>query len=277
MAVDLQYSLNEVLQDVDLGSSSAPNIGAEPLSTKEEAASVIEPVADNVPMEDENVEPTQLSNPKWEPPEISDEQIQSTQRIEIEASDNNGGMEEFSLILEDRDKEQYGAPAGLLTNENDPTKDPNYEIEFPEENSGKTDEEVSEKTELKTPLKEMSSEEAILYAISQAQKSAENDLQVLQPFVPGIQLTVIRGIQTGTVWTLGYGPREIGTEAGEFPIIEKNSPGVCFSLHPTEEGVIYKTLHSKQVKLNDNAIKSDVLESGDIIKIGDTAIEVETF
>ncbi|MEZ4871424.1 MAG: FHA domain-containing protein [Bdellovibrionales bacterium] len=114
-------------------------------------------------------------------------------------------------------------------------------------------------------------------AIENIEGIVENQPRPMEPLVPGIRLVFIQGPQVNTAWTIGYGPREIGPESSEFPIIEQNIPDICFLLKPTSQGVMFETSNPHTVLLNNKSIKSDILKSGDVIRIGDSAIEVETF
>ncbi|MBC86846.1 MAG: hypothetical protein CL677_06660 [Bdellovibrionaceae bacterium] len=120
-------------------------------------------------------------------------------------------------------------------------------------------------------------DDAVDQAIESVGRHVENDVQSMQPFVPGIRLVFTQGPQLNTTWTLGYGPRSVGPDSSEFPIIEQNVPGVCFTLYPTEKGVMFQTDHPDKIKLNGASIKIEILSDGDSIKIGESAIEVETF
>ena len=134
-------------------------------------------------------------------------------------------------------------------------------------------------TEKTTPLAKADTDwaDAVLNAIDSAEEVAENKLTATLPLVPGIRLIFTQGPQINTAWTIGYGPREIGPESSEFPLVESGLPDICFSLHPTERGVMFKTSHPDRVSLNNKATKSDILSSGDVIRIGESMIEVETF
>lgn len=90
-----------------------------------------------------------------------------------------------------------------------------------------------------------------------------------------VELTFFRGQQTGTKWLLGYGPREIGVTSVDLPIIDSTAPEICFTLLPSEGGPVFKTLHKDKVLLNGSKIGEQELKPGDIIKIGNTEIEVQ--
>lgn len=99
--------------------------------------------------------------------------------------------------------------------------------------------------------------------------------QRLLAFEPAIQLTFIGGLQVETKWLLGYGPRKVGASSVDLPILEPQSPDLCFELRPAKAGVTFLTNHPKRVLLNGRETKEQVLKSGDVISVGQARIEVE--
>lgn len=99
--------------------------------------------------------------------------------------------------------------------------------------------------------------------------------RTLTPLVPAVRLTFVGGIQTETVWTLGYGPRRAGALSVDLPILEPNAPDICFEIIPTPEGVTFRTNHPTQVTMNGQSEKMTSLKEGDTIAVGETRIEIE--
>lgn len=97
------------------------------------------------------------------------------------------------------------------------------------------------------------------------------------PVVPldfKVTLNFLSGPQLETSWHLGYGPRTIGRGSIDLPILEANAPDICFEIIPTPQSVTFKTSHA-EVLLNGRAVSSKELQTGDIISIGQSKIEVE--
>lgn len=99
--------------------------------------------------------------------------------------------------------------------------------------------------------------------------------KAIVPFNPALKFTFIGGLQAETEWTIGYGPRRVGSLSIDLPILEPSAPDVCFELVPSPDGVTFRTNHPKNVRLNGAETKLQALQSGDVIGIGATQIEVE--
>ncbi len=95
------------------------------------------------------------------------------------------------------------------------------------------------------------------------------------PLEPALRLSFVGGMQTETVWILGYGPRTAGSASVDLPIHEPQAPDVCFEIIPSPEGVTFRTNYPKQVTMNGKALRQKALVAGDTIAIGETRIEVE--
>jgi FHA domain len=96
------------------------------------------------------------------------------------------------------------------------------------------------------------------------------------PFHRVVKLGFSRGIQTGTTYFLGYGPREIGATSIDLPLFEPGLPSKCFQLMPENKDAILK-VHADslgKVLLNGLFVETSSLKGGDVIDIGNTRIEV---
>jgi hypothetical protein len=94
------------------------------------------------------------------------------------------------------------------------------------------------------------------------------------PFDPVVKLKIIRGTQTGTEWTLGYGPRMIGSASVDLTLDDISLPGICFSLTPQDHGVLFRNQTEKEVKVNGKWVESGRLRDGDLIDIHGIQIQV---
>lgn len=94
------------------------------------------------------------------------------------------------------------------------------------------------------------------------------------PFDPVVKLKILRGSQTGTEWTLGYGPRIIGSASVDLTLDDISLPGICFSLTPEEHGVLFRNQTEKDLKLNGKWVESAHLRNGDLIEIRGIQIQV---
>lgn len=105
-----------------------------------------------------------------------------------------------------------------------------------------------------------------------AHEKVRNQPQSLVPFDPLLVLTVVRGLQAGTQWVLGYGPREIGLDTLEFNVLD--APALAFRVTPRDGLAFYETAHPKEVRLNGSSPSAETLHDGDEIQISDTIIKV---
>jgi len=117
--------------------------------------------------------------------------------------------------------------------------------------------------------------ENLMAHIEELLATIKNKPRALAPFSPPIKLRFVRGVQAPLTWTLGYGPRRIGSASVDLPIHELGAPNICFELLPTTEGLLFKTNSPQQVKLNGHPVSSELLKSGDEISISKTFIRVD--
>lgn len=110
--------------------------------------------------------------------------------------------------------------------------------------------------------------------LSRSKERAAMDKREASPFNPLLRLKFIQGIQTGTEWVLGYGPREAGSEIIDLRIEEAGAPQVCFEISPHRSGPRFRTQYSEIVKLNGKSLTDEHLQNGDIIEVHTTKIEV---
>lgn len=95
----------------------------------------------------------------------------------------------------------------------------------------------------------------------------------LRPFRRLVKLSVINGIQSESVWTLGYGPRQVGPQSCDLVIEDPGAPAICFSLSPDSDNVVFTTDHPDVVKLNERSVRTDTLKHGDVISFASTSIQ----
>jgi hypothetical protein len=94
------------------------------------------------------------------------------------------------------------------------------------------------------------------------------------PFRSPVGLRILSGLQAGTEWTLGYGPRAVGSRSADLGIEDAGTPEVCFRISPRGDDVLFETEHAPLVRLNNRVTESELLRDGDVIQIRDTRIEV---
>lgn len=98
----------------------------------------------------------------------------------------------------------------------------------------------------------------------------------LKAFQTPLTLQFVRGLQTGTEWVIGYGPRVIGTESLDLTLTDSDLPAICFELAPDRAGATLTVPEAaKQVfRLNGKVVDRAVVKDQDVIELGDTQIKV---
>jgi predicted component of type VI protein secretion system len=109
---------------------------------------------------------------------------------------------------------------------------------------------------------------------TRAQAKVLNQIHTLKPFDPLLVLTVERGPQIGTTWVLGYGPRNIGLDSVDLPLLDPQAPGIAFMVTPRGAFAYFETLNAKKVRLNNKSVSAETLRGDDKITVGDTVIHV---
>ncbi len=98
----------------------------------------------------------------------------------------------------------------------------------------------------------------------------------VQRFNSLIELNFLEGPQAETQLVLGYGPRKFGSDVLDIELEDPQSPDIAFELFPTPDGkVLLRTAHPEIVSINSDSVSSEVLNTGDLIRIGTTLIEVK--
>lgn len=95
-----------------------------------------------------------------------------------------------------------------------------------------------------------------------------------QVFSPSLQLTFLQGAQAGDKIKLGYGPRTAGAFSLDVDLLDPNVPALAFQLVPGNPLAQLKNLCDEQLRLNDQPVESATLQDGDLIKVGQTLIQV---
>lgn len=98
---------------------------------------------------------------------------------------------------------------------------------------------------------------------------------LIQRFNPMVELVFLEGPQADVKLLLGYGPRKFGSDVLDVELTETEAPDIAFELFPTPDGqVLLKTAYPHIVSINNDSVSSEVLNAGDLIRVGSTLIEV---
>ena len=96
----------------------------------------------------------------------------------------------------------------------------------------------------------------------------------LHPFKPLLEFSFIGGLQTGTRWSLGYGPRFVGPGSMDLIIYEDNLPDLLFEIKQTGLSFTISALADTPIRVNDKVVSSETIKSGDVISFANTKIKV---
>jgi pSer/pThr/pTyr-binding forkhead associated (FHA) protein len=94
------------------------------------------------------------------------------------------------------------------------------------------------------------------------------------PFSPTLKLKFIQGIQADESLLLGYGPRRAGANSLDIDLRDPEAPDLAFEIIPGDGLAKIKNLCLDKLRLNNKLIETEVLQDGDLIRIGRTLIEV---
>lgn len=107
-----------------------------------------------------------------------------------------------------------------------------------------------------------------------AKSKVKTETREVSAFNPLVTLKFLQGPQAGSEWTLGYGPRAIGSASLDLQIEDPSTPAVCFELVPKRSGPLFRTAHPGLVKLNGRELREEEVFDGDIVEIQKTRIQI---
>lgn len=126
-------------------------------------------------------------------------------------------------------------------------------------------------TPIQTLLRRAQSKANELRAESKADLKPGSEGKI-SAFDKPILLRFTRGNQTGTEWTLGYGPRTIGKKSVDLKITDPPASDTCFLLEAREGSVVLK--NKGRVLINMRCPDEVVIKNGDVIDFSNTQIKV---
>jgi len=117
--------------------------------------------------------------------------------------------------------------------------------------------------------------QSLIHLTARAKKNFKKEEIHTQSFRPTLELHFMEGPQADKVFTLGYGPRKIGSASLDLTIEDPAAPETCFEIIPRDDGsALIKTVHRDLVLLNNKRVSTEVLKTGDVIKLLDSKIVV---
>ena len=99
---------------------------------------------------------------------------------------------------------------------------------------------------------------------------------LVRPFPTTVRFEFVSGVQHGTIWNLGYGPREAGATSFDLPLFDSAAADSAFLIDTAEGKVLFRAGSGSIVRLNGRVASIDPTElrSGDRIEFGKTRIRV---
>lgn len=110
--------------------------------------------------------------------------------------------------------------------------------------------------------------------IQRAMHKIKSRPEKVAPFYPAVVLTITNGLQSGTRWVLGYGPRSVGAESLDLILIDSKLPAQAFVVRAIGKQAVFETDLPGKVRLNEHSVSSEKLQDGDIISVLNTRIIV---
>lgn len=107
-------------------------------------------------------------------------------------------------------------------------------------------------------------------------EKAQNDMTpgVGQTFSPILILKFIQGIQSDEELRLAYGPRRAGAFSLDIDLRDPEAPEDAFELIPGSGTAKIKNLCRNKLTLNNKSVDIEILQEGDVIRIGNSVIKV---
>lgn len=93
-------------------------------------------------------------------------------------------------------------------------------------------------------------------------------------FSPILHLTFLEGLQADQEVTIGFGPRNFGSDTLDVELHDPLSPPLAFTINPTPDGPELVTQYPKLVRVNGKHDNRCLLVNGDRIQVGHTLIEI---
>jgi pSer/pThr/pTyr-binding forkhead associated (FHA) protein len=95
-----------------------------------------------------------------------------------------------------------------------------------------------------------------------------------KPFSPCLRLEFIQGIQADESFILGYGPRKAGALSLDIELRDPEAPELAFEIIPDDGFAVIKNHCKNKLTLNNQRLKTETLQDGDLIRFGRSVIKV---
>lgn len=124
------------------------------------------------------------------------------------------------------------------------------------------------------PVIEKSWEEILEEGIAQLKMARPAPKTPVKAFKHAVRLDFIEGLQADEYLTLGFGPRDFGSDNLDIELKESVCPATAFTIAPSAGGAVFSTDFPRLVHVNGQSDIRHELQEGDTIRIGSTLIQV---
>ena len=93
------------------------------------------------------------------------------------------------------------------------------------------------------------------------------------PFQKCVYVRIKSGLQSGTEWVLGYGPRNIGLDASDLCILDENLDDTMLKISQEAEGVRIEAESGRSFFVKDKKKNTEILKDRLSIQLGNTLLE----
>lgn len=96
----------------------------------------------------------------------------------------------------------------------------------------------------------------------------------LVPFKKCVTVKIKSGIQAGTGWVLGYGPRTMGPASSDLCLLDKTLDDLCLKISLKNNDIVIDSIGKKSFIINGQKKNTEILKSRLDIQIGSSLIEI---
>jgi hypothetical protein len=104
---------------------------------------------------------------------------------------------------------------------------------------------------------------------------APQNPQPIHRFESLLKIYVRQGIQEGSSWTIGYGPRKFGANCLGGTLLEPGAPDTCFEIFKKDNIPFIETSHKELVLINNQKKDSEKIYDGLEVRILNTLLEIQ--
>lgn len=124
------------------------------------------------------------------------------------------------------------------------------------------------------PVIEKEWDEVLREGIAQLKMARPPAKAPVRAFKQVLRLDFIEGQQADEYLTLGFGPRDFGSDNLDIELKESVCPAIAFTITPSPSGALFTTDFPRLVHVNGQSDIRHELHEGDTIRIGTTLIQV---